>query len=889
MHLKRKKYLNIQTANKSFCWLAVLFLFFGIKNLSAQQKFKIINPCTIDYSSLNTGTGGGGGSTPTADPTSIYFTSTTLIDTLANTSDWVWSLGPGNPVFRGKIVQVPFLNPGTYTVTLNRKQNNIDLPPATEQITINTGPKVPFFLSNFATRDTSLCQNFTLNPYKNQITPSYKYEWYPTGATSKTIIADVTDLYSVKVTDPSTGCYVTASIFVNICGSTPKQSIAEYHFGDGIKLVANHGNAQSATEFPVQVNFENGGNVLSGSASSSIQNPNAFSYMRYLFSTDGANVFGINGPLTSLNPADNGKSLVGNGNTALSTLIIPKVEGDSAATTQFYVLAINNLGQLSYSLIETRGKDEGDGTIIQKNIPLLENMSNRLVASAFNASTGKYYIVTHDNQGNYYTFTVSALGLSGPIKSTSPNILTNTTGGQSKFSSNNQKVVTTFPAPPENFMEVCDFDSTTGALSNCQKISLGNGPAKLYGAEFSLNDNYIYYTLNRESNADTTVKSELIRLDLSNNSKMIVDQSKTLNFGDLQATNFPGNNTEILMAIGGTNYLASIQNSNAVIPALYLTNEADTTRTVRKDLLEYQIDLYRINGAKSTLDLSNSVKLPANSSSSSDSFEAKPGCEGNALGFQASPGCDVKEVQYEWDFGDGSPTGTKQQTSHTYSKPGLYKIRLFITYCSKPPVILEDTLRVLPKAKIDLKANYENCFKFVPNFDIETNITNQSELNIPFANDLTYFWEAPITPPQNEEKDITVTAQGTYKVTLANTYILGSKPFTCESTFQTVVTDYCPPVFAVPNIFTPNGDGLNDILELKKDEIDPNTYQFRIYNRWGELVYFSETVAEPNPWNGKYKGCDLEADTFAWTVEYRSRFKPNGIIYRDQGALALVR
>ena len=64
----------------------------------------------------------------------------------------------------------------------------------------------------------------------------------------------------------------------------------------------------------------------------------------------------------------------------------------------------------------------------------------------------------------------------------------------------------------------------------------------------------------------------------------------------------------------------------------------------------------------------------------------------------------------------------------------------------------------------------------------------------------------------------------------------------------------------VPNVFSPNGDGTNDILYVRGENIQH--LLFRIYNRWGELVF--ETEDKHIGWDGTYKGKILQAGVFAY-------------------------
>jgi gliding motility-associated-like protein len=75
----------------------------------------------------------------------------------------------------------------------------------------------------------------------------------------------------------------------------------------------------------------------------------------------------------------------------------------------------------------------------------------------------------------------------------------------------------------------------------------------------------------------------------------------------------------------------------------------------------------------------------------------------------------------------------------------------------------------------------------------------------------------------------------------------------------------CPPVFNVPNVFTPNGDGFNDELEIEYQNIFK--YEIKIYNRWGVRVFESEDLN--NPWNGKIKGMDAVEGVYFWEIIYQ--------------------
>lgn len=87
----------------------------------------------------------------------------------------------------------------------------------------------------------------------------------------------------------------------------------------------------------------------------------------------------------------------------------------------------------------------------------------------------------------------------------------------------------------------------------------------------------------------------------------------------------------------------------------------------------------------------------------------------------------------------------------------------------------------------------------------------------------------------------------------------------------------------VPSAFTPNGDGLNDVF--RPIFIGPPAkYDFRIYNRWGQLVFQSKTPGEG--WDGRFKGMLQESDVFVFYITAEGGC--NGK-FEQKGTIALIR
>ena len=83
----------------------------------------------------------------------------------------------------------------------------------------------------------------------------------------------------------------------------------------------------------------------------------------------------------------------------------------------------------------------------------------------------------------------------------------------------------------------------------------------------------------------------------------------------------------------------------------------------------------------------------------------------------------------------------------------------------------------------------------------------------------------------------------------------------CKDTACIDIVIKCGDVF-VPNAFSPNHDGYNDELKVYGNCIEELV--FRIYNRWGELVF--ETMDPSNTWDGNFKGEHLNSGVFVYQL-----------------------
>jgi gliding motility-associated-like protein len=88
-----------------------------------------------------------------------------------------------------------------------------------------------------------------------------------------------------------------------------------------------------------------------------------------------------------------------------------------------------------------------------------------------------------------------------------------------------------------------------------------------------------------------------------------------------------------------------------------------------------------------------------------------------------------------------------------------------------------------------------------------------------------------------------------------------------QMTFRPAVFTIKPeePTFVLPKAFTPNGDGVNDVLKIIQDGISTINY-YQIFNRLGRLVFQTKDLNEG--WDGRFNGVVLDSDAYYWNVEF---------------------
>ncbi|MCF8244196.1 MAG: gliding motility-associated C-terminal domain-containing protein [Saprospiraceae bacterium] len=156
-----------------------------------------------------------------------------------------------------------------------------------------------------------------------------------------------------------------------------------------------------------------------------------------------------------------------------------------------------------------------------------------------------------------------------------------------------------------------------------------------------------------------------------------------------------------------------------------------------------------------------------------------------------------------------------------------------------------------------------------------------SQLNIDDLPGYTYQWtpeaglDDPTIPNPIAEPDTTTT----YTVLVTDE---GDCQAFREVTIVVLNPDCDEPNLFLPNAFTPNNDGENDVLIFRSNIVE--VMELAIYNRWGQRVFYSED--QSIGWDGTFKGEKLSPDVYGFYLHAKCY---NGQDYFKKGNITLLR
>ena len=215
---------------------------------------------------------------------------------------------------------------------------------------------------------------------------------------------------------------------------------------------------------------------------------------------------------------------------------------------------------------------------------------------------------------------------------------------------------------------------------------------------------------------------------------------------------------------------------------------------------------------------------------------------------------DQFSVHYNWDFGDGFKYLKANPASHKYMAKGDYKIKLNVTndYCPKYNYqVIGTAVKVVSAIK---PTTFKYFFLAKQPFNVVTKID---------PGYVQYKWNPTIFLDNSNKPNPIFNGDKSTDYTLTRLDTITSCSVTDE--YEIIVSTE---VYAnVPNAFTPNNDGLNDVLKVEYSLGIGADFNFRIFNRWGKLIF--QTNDKNKGWDGRDpSGLLQEMDGYSYLLEY---------------------
>lgn len=213
-----------------------------------------------------------------------------------------------------------------------------------------------------------------------------------------------------------------------------------------------------------------------------------------------------------------------------------------------------------------------------------------------------------------------------------------------------------------------------------------------------------------------------------------------------------------------------------------------------------------------------------------------------------------------WDFGDGNTSNSQGSVTHNYSIPSCYNLTVTLanTLGCRVDSVIPNIMCAFPTPVANFI--YDPTESFIPNTLV--NFTNTS------TGGTIYVWDiAGLKTSSNtdESHEFPKRDGGIYPVTLTVTNEGG-----CSDQVTKNVTIKNPLNIWIPNSFTPNDDGLNDVFKVVFNNTSAENYSIHIFNRWGELMFYSEEI--DFEWDGTHNGEQVPNGTYIWKIIGKEQF-----------------
>ncbi|MFZ9943229.1 MAG: PKD domain-containing protein, partial [Bacteroidia bacterium] len=234
-----------------------------------------------------------------------------------------------------------------------------------------------------------------------------------------------------------------------------------------------------------------------------------------------------------------------------------------------------------------------------------------------------------------------------------------------------------------------------------------------------------------------------------------------------------------------------------------------------------------------------------------------------------SSSVDGAVVGWLWNSGNGNVANTASFNCD-YPQSGFYDVSLQVTssYGCVSDTVLNDYIHVYDQPVADFTTMPVQPSVYVPNVQF---------YDESFAAALWY-WEFGDQGVSNLQNPLhTYVFPGTYEVTL---YIQSAEG--CKDTITKEVTVLDEVAVWLPNSFTPNNDGINDIFFAMGTNI--SDFSLEIYNRWGDLVFVTDNPTKG--WDGTLKNEAASQDVYVYSLKYKTI---NNDLQTKFGRISLIR
>lgn len=224
------------------------------------------------------------------------------------------------------------------------------------------------------------------------------------------------------------------------------------------------------------------------------------------------------------------------------------------------------------------------------------------------------------------------------------------------------------------------------------------------------------------------------------------------------------------------------------------------------------------------------------------------------------------DVTYSWKNSSSLSADNIADPIATVLTPETFDVTVSSSTC--PPSTAAVTIGVSTPANVKLPG--------------EIITTPYTELSItPVSGDLTtYLWSAKNTPSCTECSTTTLVPTESQVV-----YLEGKNQYGCSAKDSMLIhiLNCDPATIFVPNTFTPNGDGNNDKLYVRSRTLSHLEY-FRLFNRWGAIVYESNSLTEG--WDGSINGKLAEQGVYVYQISGKCE---SGYDVSTSGTVTLIR